>query len=211
MPQLSDKQQSNQRIAAASEKYKNQIRELTRSYPWDENRRASFKPKAFGDKVSALRNQSGQSQAYYAKSTGMSVAMFSKIERGEIKELNPRYLYLLSVVFDCNPDYLLGRTNLPNGLCSAKPDGTTEELYCPIKFTEPPIAKLDIVLMDQVLHLAAQEAYDRIPESVFQLIAILESTNEKLHQEFSAELNHLCKKYDLAVDHFDGNDPVEHC
>lgn len=209
MPQITDKKKSRQKIAAAKEKYKNQIRELERSYPLDESRSASFNPEIFGSRVRTLRQQSEKTQKDCADNAGMTVAMFSKIELGNIEKLNPDYLYLLSVVLDCSPDYLLGHTDLRDRRVEAKPDGTTQELYCPIKPNERPVSKFEILMMDQVIQFAAHEEYDKIPENVFQLIAILESSNEDLRKEFSASLNHLCKKYDLVVDHFDGKNSVE--
>lgn len=203
MPQISDKKKSMRKIAAANEKYKNQLRELRRSYPWDENRRNAFNPEIFGNRVRTLRKQAGKSQKECVDSEVMTVANLSKIELGKIRNINPDYLYHLCVVLDCSPDYLLGRTDLRDRQVEVKPDGTTQELYCPIKPTERPIAKLNVVLMDQVIQFAVREEYDKIPENVFQLIAILESKDEGLHEEFSASLNHLCKKFTLTVDHFD--------
>lgn len=79
MPQISDSGKSKRKIARANEKYKNQIRELKRSYPWDEYRRAAFNPERFGIRVRTLRKEAGKSQQECVDSEVMTVSNLSKV------------------------------------------------------------------------------------------------------------------------------------
>lgn len=202
----SDKNRSKIRISAAIEKHRLEYQKMKSQCPFNADRKASFNPEEYGKRVQERRNLLNKTQSVIAKEAGMSTAMLSKIEGGGIKEINQDYLYLLSVVLECTADYLLGRATAPEGFVGipGKEGNQTDgsKAISPIKFEEKPVCELSLSIMQGVTLAAARKAYNEIPETVFQLIAILRSENPKLISEFSKCVDLLCSSHNVKVDYF---------
>lgn len=203
----SDKSRSKIRISAAIEKHRHEYEEKKKQCPFDAVRKASFDPEKYGERVKERRNLMNKTQWDIAKEAGMTAAMLSKIEAGNEKEINQNYLYLLSVVLDCTPDYLLGRTDVPEEFIVVIPKGKENKInapkaFSPIKFDEKPVCELSLSIMQGVTLAAARKAYNEIPETVFQLIAILRSENPKLISDFRNTVDLFCSLHEVEVDHF---------
>lgn len=66
----------------------------------------------FGDKVRELRTNANMTQPKLAEMLNMSLSMVKKLEQNE-RETSYGNLLLLSDIFNCSVDYLLGRTDDP--------------------------------------------------------------------------------------------------
>lgn len=203
----SDKNRSKTRISAAIEKHRHEYEEKKKQCPFDAVRRAGFESEKYGERIKDRRNLLNKTQWDIAKEAGMTAAMLSKIEAGNVKEVNQDYLYLLSIVLDCTPDYLLGRTDAPEEFVAAIPEGKENKVnapkaFSPIKFDEKPVCELSLSIMQGVTLAAARKAYNEIPETVFQLIAILRSENPELVSDFTKAVDLLCSLHKVEVDRF---------
>ena len=67
----------------------------------------------FSDRLKALRNSKGLSQADFAKQVGVSKSSINMYERGE-REPNFETLEAIADYFNVDLDYLLGKSDVPN-------------------------------------------------------------------------------------------------
>lgn len=68
--------------------------------------------KLFGERLRAVRQQSGWTLRAFAKELGLQPSAISQFEHGVIWPFLPTFLAMVRIL-DCSADYLLGRTSNP--------------------------------------------------------------------------------------------------
>ena len=201
-----DKQTSQERIAAAIENVKIQFEAKKAIFPYNERHIKNYSPEKYGKRVLSRRKELKLTQAKCAKRTGVTPQKISQIENGQQKTINQDHLYLLCVVLECTPDYLLELTNSPEEAIDVRSDGTEIHTTCPLNFGERPSSVLAADLMTSVIWAASKKSYNEIPAALHQLIAILQSDNPELIHRFCLALEQLCIDYKVKVGYFDENE-----
>jgi transcriptional regulator with XRE-family HTH domain len=67
--------------------------------------------KAIGKTLNELRRENGYTQEQVSKYLGITQSNLSKIENGE-RNFNMTLLDKLCLLYNCSPEYLLGKTNI---------------------------------------------------------------------------------------------------
>ena len=196
----SDKKISQKRIDAAIGKHRNEYEEKKKFCPWCEKYTKAYVPIKFGEKVRSRRHELDINQQKCAKECGMTGPMLSKIEDGRMVAPNQDYVYLLCVVLECTPDYLLGMIVQPDKKVS---NDSPEGLINPISYWEPAEATAISEVMQRIIQNSIRKTYIDCPDTLSKLIAVLESKNPELSEHFDAVLSDLCHRYGLVPRRFD--------
>lgn len=171
----SDKETRSDPIKEAMKTFEYGIEVLKINCPYSQLYSDTFNPEEYGNRVRAGREERKLTQSECGRIIGISGEVLSKIERGDIKKLNPDYLYLLCCLFGVTPDYLLGLAEKQNGVIRYRPDGSQYEKAIVIDLDGHVVKDIyNLLLLDRV---SAREKYARYPELYTKLSDILRSDN----------------------------------
>ena len=196
----SDKKISKEHIKNASERFENELRILKEFCPFSDRYANAYNPDEYGERVRSCRENLGFTQTKCGEIVGMTGAALSKIEKGAVKKLNPDHLYLLCIVFEVTPDYLLGLTKKRDAKVEKHVvDGKEEEkeIFMPIKFSEEPVAELATLF--NANWTEAKGKYVRYPELCALLSSILRHGRDEAMEELSSSVKYIYDKYDIGA------------
>ena len=145
----------------------------------------SLDKKAFSNKISMLRNNSGYTQERVAEKLDFSIDLLKKLEQGKTSPTAERLLQF-AALYDVDIDYLLGRSDLKSKAqqTAANYTGLSEAA---VSFLRSLDQRQQDVLSALLVHEAEASA-------MLKDVATLSDSSERLQKTLSTHLGHVTGK-----------------